>query len=127
MLRELGETLRQARQERALSLQSAAEPARITAPYLQKLERGLVTTPSPHVLGRLAAVLGIPYLRLMELAGYLDEAELVAVRERAPQPHPLARVELSAEQWRAVGELIHKLKGSAARPGAARNKEHDDD
>jgi transcriptional regulator with XRE-family HTH domain len=114
MLKELGKTLRQARQERALSLQSAATPARISAPYLQKLERGSVTTPSPHVLGRLAAVLGIPYLRLLELAGYLDEAQLVTARERAPQPHPLAGVELSAEEWRAVGQFIRELKGSSA-------------
>jgi hypothetical protein len=33
------------------------EPAEITAPYLLKLERGQVATPSPHVLGRLGIVL----------------------------------------------------------------------
>jgi transcriptional regulator with XRE-family HTH domain len=74
VLKQLGEELQRARQERSLSLKAVAEPARITAPYLQKLERGMVDTPSPRVLGRLAAVLHIPYLRLLELAGYLDEA-----------------------------------------------------
>jgi len=103
-------------------LQSAAEPARITAPYLQKLERGSVTTPSPHVLGRLAVVLGIPYLRLMELAGYLDEEQLAAARERAPQPHPLRGVELSAEQWRAVGQFILELKGERSAPTSRKKK-----
>ena len=122
MLKELGKALAQARRERALSLQSAAEPARITAPYLQKLERGSVTTPSPHVLGRLAQVLGIPYLRLMELAGYLDEAQLAAARERAPQPHPLSGVELSAEQWRAVGQFIRELKGKGRAPASRKRK-----
>jgi len=122
MLKELGKALRQARQDRGLSLQSAAEPARITAPYLQKLERGNVTTPSPHVLGRLALVLGIPYLRLMELAGYLDEEQLIAARERAPQPHPLAGVELSAEQWRAVGQFILELKGERSAPRSSKKK-----
>src|ERR1051325_11620848 len=98
MLKELGKALRQARQDRGLSLQSAAEPARITAPYLQKLEPGNVTTPSPHVLGRRARGLRPSRLPRMELAAYLDDGEVVAPRGRAPQPHPLAGVELSAEQ-----------------------------
>jgi transcriptional regulator with XRE-family HTH domain len=114
MLKELGRELKKVREQRGLSLQTVAEPSKITAPYLQKLERGVVNTPSPRVLGRLANTLGIPYLHLMELAGYLDEEQLAEVRARAPKPHPLSDQELSAEEWRAIGEFVQELK--ARRP-----------
>ena len=85
MLKELGEELKKVRARRGLSLQSAAQPSRITAPYLQKLERGVVDTPSPRVLARLANTLEISYLHLMDLAGYLDEEQLAEARGRAPR------------------------------------------
>lgn len=118
VLTELGQELQRARQERAQSLQAVAEPARISAPYLQKLERGVVDTPSPRVLGRLASVLGLPYLRLMELAGYLDESQLTEVRARSPRPHPLLAEQLSAAEWRAVGDFIRQLKAQRNGPPA---------
>jgi transcriptional regulator with XRE-family HTH domain len=110
MLKALGDELRRAREERGSSLQAIAGPANITATYLQKLERGVVETPSPRVLARLASVLGTPYLHLMELAGYLDEGQRAQLRERAPQPHPLAGQALSSEEWRAVAGFIRALK-----------------
>lgn len=56
---------------RGLSLKAVADPARISAAYLQKLERGDVGEPSPHILYRVADVLGLSYVRLMRLAGYI--------------------------------------------------------
>jgi transcriptional regulator with XRE-family HTH domain len=114
VLKKLGAKLAQARQEQARSLQSVAEPANITAPYLQKLERGVVATPSPRVLGRLARELGLSYLGLMELAGYLDERQLAEARSRGPEPHPLAGQDLSPDEWRAVGAFIRELKSRRA-------------
>ena len=110
VLKEFGDRLRRAREGRCLSLQATAEPADITAPYLLKLERGQVTTPSPHVLGRLGLVLGVPYLELMELAGYLDEEQLTVARGRKPRPHPLAGEDLSPEEWFEVAAFIRELK-----------------
>jgi transcriptional regulator with XRE-family HTH domain len=69
---ELAQRLREARSGGALSLEAASSAATISPAYLHKLERGRVKTPSPHVLRRLAQVLGVQYLTLMELAGYLD-------------------------------------------------------
>jgi transcriptional regulator with XRE-family HTH domain len=115
MLKALGAELKRARAQRSLSLQAVAEPSRITATYLQKLERGSVETPSPHVLGRLGGTLGVPYLRLMELAGYLDEEQLAALRARAPKPHPLAGQQLSPDEWQAVGGFIDELKARRGR------------
>jgi transcriptional regulator with XRE-family HTH domain len=65
----LGYRLRRARGQR--SLKSVAEPAGITAAYLQKLERNNVQKPSPNVLHALAKELAVPYDDLMELAGYV--------------------------------------------------------
>jgi transcriptional regulator with XRE-family HTH domain len=124
MLVELGEALRDAREERGLSLAAVAEPANISAAYLHKLERGVVENPSPRVLARIATALEMPYLRLMELAGYLDEMQLAEVRGRRPaaKQHPLAGQQLTPEEWRAVGEFIGELyrrRGAGADTGAA--------
>lgn len=81
-MQQLAEQLRKARADRGLSLEAASGAAKISTAYLHKLEAGGVTTPSPHVLRRLAQVLGVPYRTLMELAGYLD-----------PEPVALARAE----------------------------------
>jgi transcriptional regulator with XRE-family HTH domain len=119
MLRALGKHLREARKARRASLETVAEAAGISAPYLLKLERGLVNTPSPRVLARLATPLESPYLGLMELAGYLDEDSLAALRTRAPRPHPLAGQSLSEEEWREVGAFIRQLlsrRSGASRP-----------
>ena len=109
MLKALGEELRGSRKAIRASLDTVAASAGISAPYLLKLERGQVNTPSPRVLARVAAVLEVPYLRLMELAGYLDEEQIAGIRDRAPQPHPLAGQSLTEEEWREVGALITQL------------------
>ena len=121
MLKRLGEELKGARERRSLSLQATAEPAKITATYLQKLERGLVHTPSPRVLGRVANVLGLSYLGLLELAGYLDEDQLAEAQLRNPEPHPLSDQHLSPDEWRAVGAFIQELKAQRIKPGQHAN------
>ena len=97
MLTELGAELKRAREAQGISLEAAAQPAKISAAYLHKLEHGRVNSPSPRVLARDAAVLEVPYLKLMELAGYLDEEQLALVRMREPlhKPHPLAGQQLT--------------------------------
>jgi transcriptional regulator with XRE-family HTH domain len=120
MLAELGNELRKAREAKGVSLESVANPAEISAAYLHKIERGNVSSPSPRVLARLAAVLEISYLHLMELAGYLDEEQLAQARMREPSrhPHPLAAQQLSPEEWRAVAAFIKTLVAQRKREGA---------
>ena len=106
MLEKLGHELRTARKQKDLTLQEVAEPAKISLTYLQKLERGVVNSPSPRVLKRLAEVLGVPYPRLMELADYL-------VPEPSPYPHipkELADKRLSEAEWRAVLAFVEFLE-----------------
>jgi transcriptional regulator with XRE-family HTH domain len=115
MLRELGTELNGARASSGKSLEGVAGPAGISATYLQKLERGRVKSPSPRVLARLADVLGIPYLCLMQLAGYLDAAQAAEAANRPPAPHPLQDSALDADEWRAVADLIKALKARRAK------------
>jgi len=111
MLIELGRELRTLREGKGVSLETVAIPAKISAAYLHKLERGVVSTPSPRVLARLATVLETSYLRLMNLAGYLDERQLAETQvvEPSSRPHPLAGQQLTHEEWRAVGAFIKTL------------------
>jgi len=109
MLEALAELLRETRQAGGLSLEAIAQPAKVSAPYLLKLERAQVASPSPRVLARLAIVLELPYLRLLELAGYLDEEDLAKVAVRTRAPHPLAGQRLTPAQWREVGAFIRRL------------------
>jgi transcriptional regulator with XRE-family HTH domain len=111
MLKELGKEMHMAREKTGASLDAIAEAARISGAYLHKLERGTINNPSPRVLARVASALNIPYLRLMELAGYLSEQDAAQARKRtpSPHPHPLSGKELSREEWRAVGAFINTL------------------
>lgn len=70
MANSLGEELHKVRRLRDLSLKAVADPAGVSATYLQKLERGEVKSPSPHRLRRLADVLDVDYATLFTLAGY---------------------------------------------------------
>lgn len=115
MLDELGNALKKKRQDRGVSLEAVAAPAKISAAYLHKLEKGAVNNPSPRVLARLAVALEAPYLRLMELAGYLDETQVAEARARSPKPHPLAGQQLTAEEWRAVGDFVARLVAQRGR------------
>ena len=120
MLTELGNELYKARDGAGVSLESVAGPAKISAAYLHKLERGVVNSPSPRVLARIASALEVSYLRLMELAGYLDEEQLAQARLREPSehPHPLAGQDLTPEEWRAVGAFIKALVAQRKEEGA---------
>ena len=120
MLVELGKELRKTREGKGASLESVAGPARISAAYLHKLEHGVVGSPSPRVLARIAAVLGTSYLRLLELAGYLDEEQLAQARMREPSAlsHPLAGQQLTPEEWRAVAAFIKLLIAQRKKEGA---------
>jgi len=123
MLIKLGSKLLEARKERRESLEAVAKPASISTTYLQKLERGEINSPSPRVLARLAVVLDVPYLLLMELAGYLNEEQLAKARVsiESSLPHPLVDQQLTPEEWRAVGAFIKYLFAQRKKVTADRN------
>jgi HTH-type transcriptional regulator, competence development regulator len=109
----LAATLQRAREMRGLSLKAAAEPARISATYLQKLERGQVGEPSPHVLYRLAEHLDLPYHDLMKLAGYVvpnRRGAKSAPQKGGPLTHALSSEPLTEEESRALAEYLAFLR-----------------
>jgi transcriptional regulator with XRE-family HTH domain len=72
--KKLGDRLKTVRELKELSLAAVAEPAGMSATYLQKLERGDVESPSPHRLYALSKELDVDYADLMQLAGYVVPA-----------------------------------------------------
>jgi transcriptional regulator with XRE-family HTH domain len=110
--KKLGETLRAIRELAGKSLKAVADPAEISPAYLLKLEKGQVTSPSPHVLHRLADQLGVDYLDLMRLAGYVvPETTGVGLISQA-----LSSQGLTEEEERAVAaylKIYRSQRGSA--------------
>lgn len=68
----LGEQLARARAERELSYRDVRDATGISLAHLQRLERGLVEEPSPSLLHKLAAALGLSYIDLMKTMGYIS-------------------------------------------------------
>ena len=124
---ELGSAIRSARDRTGRSTQVAAEQARISPAYLNKLESGRVGTPSPHVLHRLAAVIDVPYWTLMHLAGYVpaDDAD----PGRAPEPRAESRPgghalgaatnERLLEELQAIRQSLEALQAGARSAASA--------
>lgn len=118
MLKELGRTLKSTRSMRALSLAQTAERAGISTAYVQKLERGEVSSPSPHILRDLAAALDVPYSELMRLAGYLDSEDEQGVESGDSQvqtlAHALASEDLTAAELTDLGEYLRFRRAQRA-------------
>ena len=109
----LGATLNLARRMKGQSLKAAADPARISATYLQKIERGEVQDPSPHVLHRLSEALDLPYADLMELAGYVvpSRSGRPPLGEfGGPLATALSKAPMSTDESRALAEYLSFLR-----------------
>jgi transcriptional regulator with XRE-family HTH domain len=109
----LGATLERARKMRGHSLKAVADPAKISATYLHKLERELVGEPSPHVLYRLAEQLDLPYHHLMRLAGYVVPSSGAPGRARkmtGPLTHALSSEPMTEQEANALAEYLAFLR-----------------
>lgn len=67
-----GRYLKRAREKKGLSIRRLANIAGVSGAYLSQIETGTREAPSPHILRRLAPVLGVSYEELMIAAGHLD-------------------------------------------------------
>ena len=116
-VKRLAAELKTVRQGKGLSRHAVARPAKISAAYLQKIEAGVVKSPSPRILHRLAEVLGLSYARLMELTGYelpgyddSGKGEVTGVQRPDSALRALiARSDLSRGESRAVSAFIRYL------------------
>src|SRR5215475_1048674 len=66
----LGQFLKSAREDRALSLRGVEKETGISNAYLSQLESDKIKQPSPTLLHKLAETYEVPYSALLELAGY---------------------------------------------------------
>ncbi|WP_068985146.1 helix-turn-helix domain-containing protein [Lysinibacillus xylanilyticus] len=72
----LGETIREARKKLNMTMIELAEKTELTQGYLSKIENN-VKIPTHEVLKKLSETLEIPYMHLMEKAGYIDEKTII--------------------------------------------------
>ncbi len=111
----LGAQLHEVRRLKEKSLKAVAEPAGISAAYLQKLERDEVKRPSPHVLHALAEVLGVPYMTLMEAAGYVvPVADEKKVKPGSVLAHALSSENITDEEAEALARYLRWYRNEAA-------------
>jgi transcriptional regulator with XRE-family HTH domain len=73
---QLGRLLRRHRARVSLSLEAAAAAAKLDKSTLSRLEQGLIESPDPQKLQRLANVLGTEVEDYYALAGYLSPTGL---------------------------------------------------
>jgi HTH-type transcriptional regulator, competence development regulator len=112
---DLGSQLQRVRKLRGLSLKAAAEPAGISAAYLQKLERGQVKSPSPNVLFRLGGVLDVPYSALMKAAGYVvPDGDKKRAASANVLSYALSSEDLTAEEATALASYLAFIRGDRA-------------
>ncbi len=117
----LGELLKMTRSLRGLTLKGVAEPAGISATYLQNLERGAVAEPSLHHLRSLSKVLDLPYATLIELAGYelpeLDDSDPnpVAASRSNPLLNALAAQEVTVEETQELLDYLQFIRRRQSR------------
>ncbi|MDQ2983076.1 MAG: helix-turn-helix domain-containing protein [Actinomycetota bacterium] len=116
----LGTQLHEVRKMRNWSLKTVAEPAGISAAYLQKLERDDVKQPSPHVLHALAEVLSVPYEKLMELAGYVVPAgDKSKVKPGSVLAYALSSEKISEDEAEALARYLRWYREDQAHSGKA--------
>jgi HTH-type transcriptional regulator, competence development regulator len=113
--KRLGDTLGRARNMKRLSLKGAAGPAGISATYLQKLERGQVKEPSPHVLHGLSGVLGLQYDALMQAAGYVVPGQDEGRGARGALSHALSSEDLTDDESAALAEYLAFIRQQRGR------------
>jgi len=112
-----GLRLKALRQARRLSIRRTAALAAISDAYLSRLERGIVSPPSPSTIARLEAVLHAEPDELTELAARIpaDVKAILLLRPREMGQLIRSVGSLSDEE---VGRLVRELKSPNPRKGS---------
>lgn len=122
-LTELGEFIRDQRDQAQMSLRQLAKAADVSNPYLSQVERGL-RKPSAEMLGRIAQGLRISAETLYVQAGILAEREgdEVATTAIAADPTLTERQRATLLQIYAAFQAENRAH-EAAQPGTTENRE----
>jgi transcriptional regulator with XRE-family HTH domain len=100
----LGGTIRQAREQRNMSVRGLADQLHMNQSYISRVERGDYRQPSPEKLYQIANLLDLNYHDLCALAGY-----------QAPGlpgflPYLRAKYEITDEDARSLSKYFERLR-----------------
>ncbi|HEX8178634.1 MAG TPA: helix-turn-helix transcriptional regulator [Pyrinomonadaceae bacterium] len=118
MSRVLGEELRRLRINKGVSLREVEKATKVSNAYLSQLENGKTDQPSPRVLHKLAEYYGVPYNRLMEIAGYLQPSENAQHNKVGGLQAALMSSDLTEEEEKTVAQFIQFLRAQRAGEGS---------
>jgi transcriptional regulator with XRE-family HTH domain len=109
MADRLGKQLKRARERRDWSLARTAQEADVSTAYVQKLERGEISSPSPHKLRALAGALEIPFDDAMRLAGYVapESSSLQGEDSARVLAQALQAEDISANELEELTDYLH--------------------
>lgn len=79
IINNIGDYIKSVRKEKKITSRKLAELSQVSQAYISQLETGKHSSPSPDVLERIAKALEIPYLLLMEKAGYTKESDRMEI------------------------------------------------
>lgn len=75
MISTFGTEIHDIRISKKLSLKDVAEKGELSHSYLSQIENGVRNAPKPNMIKKLAKGLNVPYIELLQKAGYIEEAE----------------------------------------------------
>lgn len=107
---QLADELRELREQRALTLRALSEGTGISNAYLNQLEHDKVREPSPNILAKLADFYEVPYVRLMELAGYAVPQHSLDYGARPQGPQVEGLTDLSFDELQQVRDFVDFLR-----------------
>jgi transcriptional regulator with XRE-family HTH domain len=105
----IGDALRRIRLLAGKTLRDVERETGVSNAYLSQLENGSTKNPSPQILFKLSASLGVPYESLMELAGHLRPTANAKQHPSAIQA-ALMSAKLNPEEEARVAEFIAFLR-----------------
>jgi len=90
-----------ARQEKQLSLLALSQRSSISYSMLYRFEEGDIPDPHPHLLHKISVALQLPYLKLMQLAGYLNDEDF----KNPPFKPSASALSLPLFNWASLAQL----------------------
>jgi transcriptional regulator with XRE-family HTH domain len=116
-LRDLGQFIREQRENARLSLRGLSDRAGISNPYLSQIERGL-RKPSADILQQIARGLAISAESLYVRAGILDPRDGEAPSPPTDLEHAIrATTDLDDRQKQVLIDLYHTMRRPEEGPG----------
>jgi len=111
-LQQLSALLKGERERAGLTVRQLAEAAGLVPSTVSRLESGLIASPKPDHLQRLAQALGIDVEELYAAAGYLTEGALPELR-----PYLRAKYGLTDQQAGQIEGYLQALRDTNQPPG----------